>query len=139
MASNIREELLMTQCILISKYTGKKYHFQSATAASEFLEHHKSYVTQCLLTERQIKHKHTGEKFDIEYKKIEIESQGKGNGGSKPHIQPCTTCKNAVCGCEWSEEFKPVPGWVAEPTIIGRLSYNIPSYRIISCPKYDEG
>ena len=84
-------------------------------------------------------HKFTGEKFTVQYKKITIESQGKGNGGSKPHIQPCTTCKNCVQGCEWSERYEPVPGWVAEPTIIGKLSYNISSYRIISCPKYEEG
>ena len=53
--------------------------------------------------------------------------------------QPCWTCKNACGGCIWSREFKPVPGWKAEPTIIpGHYGDTQNSYKITYCPEYLE-
>ena len=50
----------------------------------------------------------------------------------------CLECQNAVPsrtrGCEWSREFKPVPGWTAEPTIKDGGAYN--SFHVHKCPKY---
>ena len=59
-----------------------------------------------------------------------------------PERQPCWFCANACGGCEWSKDFRPVPGWDAKPTTItlhnGREKYNvqIPSYEIHACPKF---
>lgn len=128
----------MTYCILTSLDTGKKYYFQSARTASTFLGYTKTYMSNAIVRGISLKHKTTGERFNLEYKKVVVGSQSVGNNG-KPHVQPCTTCKNFAGGCEWSERFEPVEGWVAEPTIIGRYSYTIDSYRIISCPKYERG
>lgn len=53
----------------------------------------------------------------------------------------CWTCKNAVPdmighGCEWSRSGKPVEGWTAEEDMI---LDKIESYKVIECPKYEEG
>lgn len=53
---------------------------------------------------------------------------------SKP--QPCWTCKNCYGGCEWSRDFQPVPGWIAEKTVINNDGETLESYKIIKCPKY---
>lgn len=51
----------------------------------------------------------------------------------------CWTCRNAApCraagrGCEWSREFKPVPGWKArrqKRAVLGE------TYTVYACPKY---
>lgn len=128
----------MTNCVLTSKETGKKYTFKSSRDASKFLGYSRSYVTAAIMYDRPLKHKYTGEKFTIEYVKVRYSSQGNGSG-SRPHIQPCSLCVNFAGGCEWSERFEPVEGWEAEPTVIGRDSYPIHSYRITYCPKYQKG
>ena len=51
-------------------------------------------------------------------------------------FQSCWTCKNACGRCEWSREFKPVPGWIAEKTFIESNGEYADSYKIIYCPKY---
>lgn len=52
----------------------------------------------------------------------------------------CWTCQNACGKCSWSRKFKKVKGWIAEKTIIkgepNSLISEIPSYRVIKCPKY---
>lgn len=54
----------------------------------------------------------------------------------------CWSCKHAVPnpgkghGCEWSTEFRPVPGWKAENKIVARVG---DSYYVTGCPKYREG
>ena len=128
----------MTQCTLISESTGKKYSFKSGNDASRFLGYSRSYINTAILNGREIRHKQTGELFLLEYNRIPYESQG-NHHGSRPHIQPCSMCKNFAGGCEWSERFEPVEGWVAEPTVIGKDSYPIKSYRITFCPKYEKG
>ncbi len=50
----------------------------------------------------------------------------------------CWYCQNAEGGCEWSDGFKPVPGWDATPSIIKDEEGDILSYHIRSCPKYIE-
>ena len=56
----------------------------------------------------------------------------------------CWDCQNALLGCEWSREFKPVKGWNAIPTKIA-MSYSadgtketrtIDSYLVYECPKF---
>ena len=106
--------------------------------ASKYLGYTRTYITNAITVGRPLKNRNTGEAFTIEYKKVNYEKQ-ESTGVAKPHAQPCTTCKNFAGGCEWSERFEPVPNWVAEPTTIGRYSYNIKSYKIISCPKYERG
>jgi hypothetical protein len=58
----------------------------------------------------------------------------------------CWDCKNAVKGCSWSKDFKPVDGWEAIPTKIlqkdnrfGRYDKTLNSYIVISCPQFVEG
>ena len=128
----------MTNCILTSVETGKKKYFPSARAASDWLGYSRTYITNAITYGRALSHKQTGERFTIEYKKVNIEREEK-TSCYRPPVQLCTTCKNFAYGCEWSERFEPVPNWVAEPTIIGKHSSAIKSYRIISCPKYERG
>ena len=54
--------------------------------------------------------------------------------------QLCWTCKNTNgYKCSWfSEEAKPVEGWVAKPTVIIYGGEKIHSYRISKCPQYDQ-
>lgn len=71
-------------------------------------------------------------------------SQKKGNAGptgaahSGKSNELCFHCDNACGGCSWSREFKPVPGWTAEPTQLrtdggtGTCS----SYHITFCPEF---
>lgn len=61
----------------------------------------------------------------------------------------CIDCIHAVPdneghGCPWSREFKPVPGWDAEPTklktaVVAGKKYYSDSYNIKSCPLFKEG
>ena len=58
----------------------------------------------------------------------------------------CWECANAAPlvdgsrGCSWSEDFAPVPGWVAEPRVIGRhLERGRDSYFVHECPLYIKG
>lgn len=52
----------------------------------------------------------------------------------------CWSCQNACGKCSWSRKFEEVKGWVAEKTTIkgesNSLIPEIPSYRVIKCPKY---
>ena len=50
----------------------------------------------------------------------------------RSHANICFDCQNAVCGCNWSRNFKPVPGWEAELTVV---NHNI-TYYITGCPEY---
>lgn len=55
----------------------------------------------------------------------------------------CFNCVNAVNGCSWAREFKPVDGWTAKKTQIGNSSnYNhriIDSYYVTECPLFQYG
>lgn len=46
----------------------------------------------------------------------------------------CWDCKNAVGGCEWSQNFTPVDGWEAIP----RTICDEDSFCVIKCPKFVE-
>lgn len=56
--------------------------------------------------------------------------------------QICWTCEKAGGLCSWSREFKPVPGWDAEPDTMKPLNGNgrrvIETYKIYDCPEYEE-
>ena len=54
---------------------------------------------------------------------------------SKSNI--CWDCQRACGGCSWSEDFIPVPGWTAEPSIIKQSpGVDIHSYHIAACPLF---
>lgn len=63
-------------------------------------------------------------------KSIMLHKQREENG------QLCWLCKNACGECNWSKYFKPVDGWVAEPTIIKDSMGNFSSYKIKKCPEF---
>lgn len=48
----------------------------------------------------------------------------------------CFSCDNACGGCSWSREFKPVPGWTAEPSLIWVGDRQMDSYHITDCPEF---
>lgn len=60
----------------------------------------------------------------------------------------CFDCENALGGCSWSAldpvtgkpQFKPVPGWTAEPVVIqeknGSYRYKWDTYSITDCPQF---
>lgn len=51
--------------------------------------------------------------------------------------QLCYKCKNATGGCPWSDNFLPVKGWDAEPTVIkDSIIGDIPSFKIKHCPQF---
>ena len=50
--------------------------------------------------------------------------------------QPCWTCKNCYGKCNWSRDFKPVEGWIAEKTFIESNEEYADSYKILYCPEY---
>ena len=50
--------------------------------------------------------------------------------------QLCWLCKNACGGCNWSKYFKPVDGWIAEPTIVKDSGGDFSSYKIHKCPEF---
>ena len=57
----------------------------------------------------------------------------------KPNI--CLDCQKAVCGCSWSRDFTPVPGWTAEKTYIMQCYVKgyeqaIETYHITACPQF---
>ena len=58
-----------------------------------------------------------------------------------PKESLCWQCKNAVpspwtgAGCEWSREYKPVPGWKAEMRERTNLKG---SYFVFKCPKFEK-
>lgn len=53
----------------------------------------------------------------------------------------CWRCKNAINGCPWSRNFRPVKDWIAIPTKIkssfidGRQKL-VDSYIVVSCPLF---
>jgi hypothetical protein len=58
----------------------------------------------------------------------------------------CWHCKNAVPnrygtrGCSWSIHKVPVKGWDAEPTTLRFYEgHTIKSYKVKSCPNFEEG
>lgn len=53
----------------------------------------------------------------------------------KEKFNMCINCKNYSKGCSWSEELKPVEGWVAVETVTYDKQ---PSFEIKYCPKFQE-
>ena len=53
----------------------------------------------------------------------------------------CFRCINGAGGCEWSDNFEPVPGWVAKVTKREKITRNQTgtTYKILYCPKFEEG
>ena len=45
----------------------------------------------------------------------------------------CFKCINATGGCEWADNFQPVPGWKTAP---GKYPGWV---QILECPKFEEG
>lgn len=61
------------------------------------------------------------------------------NKNAKSNI--CFDCQNAVCGCSWSRDFTPVPGWTAEKTVIRQIyvkgyEQDVETYHITACPQF---
>lgn len=48
----------------------------------------------------------------------------------------CWECANSCGGCSWSQEFKPVEGWEAEPTIVEDTQCEYESFNVKSCPQF---
>lgn len=51
----------------------------------------------------------------------------------------CWYCKKAYGFCSWSDKsFTPVPGWEAEKTVIRCRYYVDDSYKVKSCPQFEQ-
>lgn len=126
-------------CVLKSLETGEEKKFRTARDASRWLGRRYNYVTtKILYSQGRVKRKETGEKFKASY----YEAGYSYTNNNIRAVQLCGYCKNFAVGCEWSERFEPVPGWTAIPTVIGQVGtdkYFIDSYRILKCPKFEEG
>lgn len=48
----------------------------------------------------------------------------------------CWDCANALCGCDWSRDFKPVEGWEAK--FSPATKNKVESYHVISCPQFEK-
>jgi hypothetical protein len=51
--------------------------------------------------------------------------------GSQPTL--CWDCAKATGGCRWSDQFQPIEGWTAVPTLTDKL---YESYIVIDCPEF---
>ena len=49
--------------------------------------------------------------------------------------QVCWDCKKATGGCSWVDDFKPIEGWDARPTVVDDMEQ---SFEIKSCPEFEE-
>ena len=49
--------------------------------------------------------------------------------------QLCWNCKKATGGCSWVDDFVPVIGWDATPTVVDEIEE---SFEIKSCPEFVE-
>ena len=49
--------------------------------------------------------------------------------------QICWNCRKATGGCSWADDFKPVEGWEARPTMIDDMEQ---SFEIKSCPEFEQ-
>lgn len=139
----------MLRCI----ENGQKWSFNNMHAADTFLGYMHGYIDQrrrkgVYILESRIDKNH----YEVtlgNVKRLYPVTKGKNKekmiSDDKFHYtpQPCWSCKKACGGCNWSAFFKPVDGWVAEPTTIknslGDGKKDMGSYRIISCPEYMEG
>ena len=57
-------------------------------------------------------------------------------------MNKCGRCIHATNSdkCPWATRFEPVPGWVAEKTVISpNQDYRVESYYIKACPLYERG
>lgn len=60
----------------------------------------------------------------------------KGINKGKENI--CFNCKNACCGCSWSQFFIPVKGWTATKTTLKVNDIKtISTYNITACPLFE--
>ena len=50
--------------------------------------------------------------------------------------QLCWSCANAGGKCSWSNCFKPIPGWDAEPVVTKDNEGDISTYKIKGCPQF---
>ena len=59
--------------------------------------------------------------------------------GDGRKTQPCWGCKRACGGCSWSQDFTPIPGWVATETLVGssKCGREYKSYQIEKCPEFE--
>ena len=75
--------------------------------------------------------------FCRESAKLEREEKRRERIHRMENTQPCWTCKNYIDGCNWSRDFTPVPGWVAERVLRIEEGEADFGYRIEYCPEYD--
>lgn len=122
----------MKEYLLTNLATGEQHKFNQLLDVEHFLCRSREYVRSCI--------KNGFNCLDDKKNKYDVLVTGLKPHKYKNHIQPCCTCKNAYGGCEWSARFEPVPGWMAEKTILdsGAERY-CESYRIDYCPKYEKG
>lgn len=49
----------------------------------------------------------------------------------------CARCGTSILRCPWLRWLKPVPGWLATPTIVESHSVQIDSFCVHECPLYE--
>ena len=69
-----------------------------------------------------------------ELKRMEIKK--KMSSGSNDFTL-CWKCARAYGGCNWSDGWKPVDGWVAEPTTVKLGTRSVKSYFVKNCPEFE--
>ena len=62
--------------------------------------------------------------------------------GSEQNAKGCNTlcweCSKGVRECQWMSDLKPIPGWIAEKTvIINGKRRGFQSYCVIKCPLFE--
>lgn len=110
-------------CKLRDIETNKIYEFERLRDADDFLGRGHGSTTRHIREDRIIKND-VGKEYEIipgEVKKIKIQV-------TERPLQLCWNCQKAVCGCSWSRNFAPVPGWTATKTEF--------SYHIKECPEF---
>ncbi len=109
--------------------TGEEFIYDSIKECAEKLGiNHNTLDTWIKGTRRNTVNKNKYKYGDL------VEVSCKGQPIKKTTL--CWDCQNALCKCSWSREFKPVEGWTAIQTTIGRD--RVKSFCVIECPEFRE-
>lgn len=123
---------------LINKASGEVHKFETVMLAEGFLQKHNGYIRRMREKGHPIEDA-DGNQYDSKIGRLtKVKSVFPTDTGRR---QLCWDCAKACGKCSWSQSFKPVEGWDAEPTVIFtqcRINV-IPSYYIRGCPEFVQG
>jgi len=126
-------------CILTNRRTGERHSFETVTEANLFLRRKPNYIRHHIYRDNMIWDNDMKECYSAQMLLPRNVSPCRNRPSTSHEQQLCWRCKNAVGGCSWSRNFKPVEGWIATPSVIIVGSEKVDTYFIMKCPQYERG